>query len=209
MKTYIKNVMNDHEENNPHEKHLNDLAIKDLDSKERVHPAKPLIMHSAYALDGGVDRREHFQDNYDNIHTSDKEEIDTDILDIAEINAMLHHPDSILDPSMDEHISENRKLARDVLHHLVEKENEGNLQGVVKELLYRPLVNKLMETLMDRENILYQVLHPTMVKGTEHHPDHYGKILNHMLMQGVFESSKEKHWEQALPKIFKQLRGIA
>lgn len=209
MKTYIKNVMDNHEKNNPQEKHFNDLAIKDLNSKEKVHAGRPLIMHSAYGLDGGVDRKELFYDNYDNgLDEDEKNIIDEDILELAEINAMLHHPDSILDPSMDEHLTENRKLAREVLHHLVEKENKENLQETVKELLYRPLVNKLIDTLMDRENILYQVLHPTMVKGTEYHPDQYGKVLNHMLMQGAFDALKEKHWEKALPKIFKQLRGI-
>ncbi len=208
MKTYIKNVMNEHEENNPHEKHLNDLSLKDLKSGDKFYPAKPLILHAAYGLDGGVHRKDLFHSNYDNgLAEDEKDEIDEDILEIAELNAMLHHPEAILDPSLDENISDNRKLAREVLKHLAGKEDEESILKTIREELYRPLTTKLLDTLFDEENILSSILHPTMVKGTEHPKKHYGAIINHMLTQGIADASHQKNWEKALPKLFNHLKG--
>lgn len=193
MKKHVEQMMNEYEGNFSDEKELNNLAIDDLESLGSLYSSKPLIMHAAYGLDGNTKRRGHYGNNYDNFLSDyEKNEIEKDIMEKAELNALIHHPHAILDESDD--FSENRGLARDVLKHLQETYGGNIPHEVVVSTVIEPLVKKLIDQVMDKGNILHAILHPTMVKDTEHDIEHYGHLLSHMLLSGPMHHKSEKNW---------------
>lgn len=184
MKKYIEKIMNEHESKNPHEKELNELALKDFDIHGLFLPSHPLIMNAAYLLDGGHHRRDLFHKNYHSqLSKEEKEAINEELLELAETSAMLHDPHAILDDSHS-HFSEDRALARDVLEHMEETQQQD-----LKAHLYESLLKKHLDDLFHRESLRHTRLHPIMVHETEHHPEKYGHVLNHLLMQGAIDNA--------------------
>ena len=117
MRSQVREVLNAHEKNNPHEREMNDLAIEDLISLQEISPAKPFAMHVGYALDGYHKNRDLYGKNYDHLLSPDeKMEISDEIFELSELAAMLHDPEYIADKSHNS-ASENHSLAREVLEH--------------------------------------------------------------------------------------------
>ena len=206
MQKYIERILNDHEANNPNEKHWNDMAIEDMHSNNELHPTRPMIMHAAYGLDGHADRRNIFGGNYDKISSDDKHKIHDDLVNMAEVSSMLDHPEAIFDSSGSGEISESRQLARDVLEHLAETHDSEKLYKELQKELMRPLMDTLLHNAFDKQSILHGLLHPTMVRQTEHEPHQYGQMLNHLLLQPALESLEKEKWKKALPEIFHHMR---
>ena len=183
MKKHIKKIMDDHETKNPHEKELNELALKDFDIHGLFLPSHPLIMHAAYLLDGGHHRRDIFHKNYHkHLSKEEKEGINEELLELAETSAMLHDPNIIHDDSHP-HFSEDRALAKDVLEHMEESE-----QKEIKDHLRESLLKKHLDDLFHEESMRHTRLHPMMVHETGHHPEKYGHVLNHLLIQGALDN---------------------
>jgi len=207
MNNYIKKMLNGYEEAFGEEKELNDLAIEDLKSGEEFHPGKPLILHAAYGLDGHTKRRGIYDGNYELfLSPKDKKAINQEIVELAEMSALLHDPSAILEESSSP--SEQHALAREVLEHLAEiHEGQQPEEEVVQEMLINPLVEHLLDRVFDRGSILYGRLHPTMVKQTEHTPEAYGHLFNHTILQGMMHQSRKKNWQQGLKKLFTKMKS--
>ena len=205
MHKKVREMMNSHENENPHHRKLNDLAIEDMKSLGELSPAKPLAMHVGYTLDGHHNNRDHYGKNYDHeLPPEEKKLIDKEVFDIAELGAMLHDPEYITDDSHG-HLTDNHKTAKDVLEHHMTKHGPHEAHGHLMEELYRPLLNALLDRSIDEKSILHELLSPSMVKGTKHSKEAYSDILKAFLMWPVIDGHRRKHWKKKLPKIFEDI----
>jgi len=207
MRNYIKKILNGYENDFGEERALNDLATEELKSGDEFHPGRPIIMHAGYGLDGDTKRRDLYHSNYENhLSREEKGEINREIVGLAELSSLLHDPEAILEE--EENISENRSLAKEVLEHLADVYDGKNpKEEIVHQMLIEPLSEKLLDRVFDRGSILYGVLHPTMVRNTEHSKEEYGHLLNHILLQGMMHPSRKDNWQKGLAKLFKEIRG--
>ncbi len=197
MKTKIQQILNAYEENNPETRELNDIASEDLFIKDKAHPSRPPALQIGYFLDGGLNNRQLFGENYNHLlHEDEKDVLDEDVLDLAELSALLHHPEYIVDASGDEYLTENRQLARDLLEHLKDDKE-------VERELYLPLLNLFLERVHNKEALLNAVLPEIMTKRTEHHPKTYSDLLKLNFVLPVAEGHLNEHWN----KFFKERRN--
>lgn len=207
MKKTIQKMLNEYEKNFPDEKHLNDLAIEDMLSNGVHSPAKPLIMHVAYDLDGHTNGRDVFNNNYDRLIQEDEKQAITDeILENAELSALLHHPEYILEES--DHRSQNQDVSKDILLYLLAKygpEKEGYNQ-VMKEL-FSPMLSTLLDKVIDKDTYTKQVLGPAMVTRTPHHHNDFNRKLDMAFTAPIIQGAMNQNWRRALPEIFKSLQG--
>ncbi|MEM8727987.1 MAG: hypothetical protein AAGE99_04685 [Chlamydiota bacterium] len=203
MKNYLKNILEGHERLNPGHGAHNDMAMRHLESHDTLRPAKPAVMHAAHGLDGHHERLPLFEHNYDNkISEEDKDLIDEDVMHLAETNAILHHPEALGIYEEDEpNISENKKLSKKVMRHLLETVTPEDLERKIKKVFYGPLLEKLVKDLKNENTILAQLLYPKMVEHTGHHPDHYATLFKHMFLQGALNAEKHGHWHRGLKDI--------
>lgn len=207
MHKKVREMMNSHENDNPHHRELNDLAIEDLKSLGEISPAKPFALHVGYTLDGHHKNRGRYNKNYDHgISPEDKKLIDKEVFDISELGAMLHDPEYIADDSHDMP-TDNHKMAMEVLAHYMIKHGPHESHGHLMEELYRPLMNALMDRTIDEESILHALLSPEMVKESEHSKEDYSDILKAFLMWPAIDGHRKGHWKNKLPKIFEAMGG--
>lgn len=206
MHNKVREILNAHEKNNPHEREINDFAIEDLRSLQEISPAKPLAMHVGYALDGHHKNRSKYGKNYDHLLSpEEKKEISEEVYELSELAAMLHDPEYITDTSHDV-TSENRGLAREILeHHLNLHGPEMSHDHLIKNLK-KPLLDTLLERSIDEESILHQLLSPRMVNETEHHPKDYSEMLKGFLVWPAFDGHQKDLWKKKLPEIFKMFQ---
>ena len=204
MKTSIEAILNEHEQKNPHDKGLHDAAVEDLFGLNEVHPSRPFALHIGATLDGHNERRPIYQKNYDHgLIPEDKNGIDHEIMEVAELVNMLSHPSSILDVSDEENLSENRSMARDVLKHLSKHKAPDTIHESLMKELYRPMHTQLLDNLMARENPLHEILAPAMVQRTEHPKEDYSKLLKSLALFPVIESYSKGKWKDLIQELFK------
>ncbi len=206
MNRLIERALNEHEKNHPDERFMNDLATMDMLSNGKAAPSKPLAMHAAYELDGSPKKRDLYSDNFDHlIHPDEKEIIDDEILESAELSALLHHPDYIMEES--EERTEDQDISRDILLYLLSKYGpEEGYQPIMQEL-FKPMLSTLLDKVIDKESASRQVLGPAMVTRTPHHHNDYNKRIEMAFTSPVVEGFMKQHWKKALPEIFKSLQG--
>jgi hypothetical protein len=204
MKKAIENFLNKHEDDNPHERHLNDIAAMDTLSNGTPSPAKPIAMHTAYELDGSTDQRKLFSDNFDSLlHPDERDIIDDEVLEAAELSAMLHHPDFIMEKG--ENPSENQEFTRDLLMHLLLRHGVKEGYRPIMQELFRPLLNNLMDKIGEEESAIKKILAPRMVIKTPHKHEDYSKIMETRFTSPMIEGQVKNHWKDALPKIFQEI----
>jgi len=207
MRSKVREVLNAHEKNNPHEREMNDLAIEDLMSLQEISPAKPIAMHVGYALDEHHKNRDLYGKNYDHLLSSDeKKEISDEIFELSELAAMLHDPEYIADKSHSA-TSENHSLAREVLEHHLNLYGPEQSHDYLLEELKRPLLDTLLERSTDHQSILHQLLSPKMVNESKHHHKDYSDLLKAFLVWPAFDGHRKSYWKSRLPGIFKTLQG--
>ena len=199
MQETIRSILGEHEKNYPEDKEAHDIATEDLLSMGKVFPGKPIIMHTAYSLDGHHDNKDRYRKNYDyGLTDKDKREIDDDILGLSEMASMLSDPRIIEDESDENSITENRALARDVIRHLKEKHKGKDFEKALEKELLSPLLNMFMEHLNQKDTILEHLLAPTIVKETEHTPEKYHSGLKATFFTPVLDSHQGDRYSKLL-----------
>ena len=207
MHKKVREMMNTHEKERPEERELNDKASEDLKSLGEISPSKPFAMHVGYTLDGHHNNRPHYGRNYDyGLLGEDKKQVDHELFEIAELGAMLHDPEYITDKSHDAP-SKNQKMAHDILEHYLKKHGPQEGHAHLKEELYKPLLEALMDRSIDKKSILHELLSPAMVKNTPHSREEYSSLLKALLVWPVLKGHQKGHWKHKLPGIFESLGG--
>jgi hypothetical protein len=206
MNRLIERALNEHEKNHPDERYMNDLATMDMLSNGKTSPSKPLAMHAGYELDGHPNRRQQYSDNFDHlIHPDEREIIDDEILEAAELSALLHHPDYIMEEA--EERTETQDISRDVLLYLLSKYGVEEGYKPIMQELFKPMLSTLLDKVIDKETATRQVLAPAMVTRTPYHHDDYNKKIEMAFTSPVVEGFIKQNWKNELPKIFKRLQG--
>jgi len=201
MKDAIKNILTEHEENFADDNEARDIAIEDLLSLGKPSPAKPLAMHVAYSMDGHHDNRSKYRRNYDHQLTDkDKHEISEEVMGLSEIASMLSDPRIILDQSDEDNITENRKLARDVIDHLKGKHKGKDFEKAVEKELLTPLLNMFLEHNNRKGTIVEELLSPAVVKNTPHTPKNYHQAFKSTMMIPVIDGHSTGKYSQLLRK---------
>jgi len=199
MQKMIEKILNNYEKHFPHHRELNDMAHADLiDSKGELQPARGIALNSGYFLDKGTKRRPHYQRNFDEgLSNEEKDQLAGETLNLSELASMLYHPEFILDRSSDEHLSENRQTARNVLEHVIGNYKEMAHEAAIHELL-GPLAESLFEEIYDDKKALNALLPMIMVQGTEHRPEDYrAMLMNHFLLPAI-QGHHHDHWRKGI-----------
>ncbi|MAR66775.1 MAG: hypothetical protein CL833_05935 [Crocinitomicaceae bacterium] len=201
MKDAIRDILNEHEENFADDSEARDIAIEDLLSLGRPSPAKPLAMHVAYSMDGHHNDRKKYRNNYDyQLTDKDKDEVSEEVMGLSEIASMLSDPRIILDRSDENNISENRKLARDVIDHLSEKHKGKDFEKALEKDLLTPLLNMFLEHNNRKGTIVEELLSPAVVKDTRHSPQDYHQSFKSTMLVPVVDSHSMGKYSQLLRK---------
>lgn len=206
MRKSIEKLLNDYEKLYPRERALNDQATEDLLSNGEVSPAKPLAMHVAESLDEGLTPRELFSENFDHLLSPEERKgIGGEIVDLAELSAILNHPEFLIDES--EEPSETRAIGKEVFMHLLSKYGpEGGYEHIMKKLV-QPMLSLLLDKVIDENSLSRQVLGPTMVKRSKHRPEDYNKRMEMAFTAPIIDGKRKQNWEKAIPEIFQMLNG--
>ena len=202
MDNTIAYMLDNYENHFPQHSRLNDMAIADLhDKKGKFHGGRGVALNPAYFLDGGTQRRPLFQENFDGMHESEKAETNKKVLDLAEIASMLYHPAYAVDESGDEHnLSENRKMSREIIHHLIDRHGEDAQDRVLQEIVV-PLTEMLLDDLADGGNILNQLLPYIMTENTEHDPEDYRHLLHQSFVIPAVQGHYHGHWKKGIQEL--------
>lgn len=199
MSRLLRKVMNDHENNFPEQRGVNDIAIKDLSSKGELSPSKPIAMHSAYTMDKSTRNRPLYSDNYDHgIHPYAKNKLHDEVHELAELSSFLHHPEFIMEDK--KHSSKNHKMAKEILQFLVKKHKGNGNAGHSKVMreLHGPLYSALMEKLSHDDTFIRQVLGPAMVKNTPHKHKDYMNVFGANFSHPAIDSYKKGHFKRGI-----------
>lgn len=174
MKNAIKNFMDIFERNSPEHREHNDRATEDLFVGSEISPGKPFALDVGYALDRGHHNRDFYRRNYDNrFHPNDRAAYDEAFQDMAEKVAMLHDPAFILDES-DYRPSEDRDMAREILHYLIEEKGVEEAEPLLLQELFHPMLKVLLDRLVEAEETI-DVLSESMIADTPHKREDYAK----------------------------------
>jgi len=204
MKDTIKLILDEHEKENPDHKKHQEIATEDLISLGKLYSGKPIVMHSAYQMDGNHDNKEKYRENYDHGLTDlDKREVDEEIIGLSEIVSMISDPRIVEDESDDSNLSENREIARDIMRHLKTKHHGKDYEKALEKELINPLLQMLQEHFNDKDTILEHHLSPTIVKDTEHNPKKYHDSLKRTFLTPVFDSHANGKYSKLLQKGYK------
>ena len=205
MRDAIKSILSEHEENFADDGEARDIAIEDLLSLGRPSPAKPLAMHVAYSMDGHHNDRKKYRNNYDyQLTDKDKHEISEEVMGLSEIASMLSDPRIILDQSDEDNITENRKLARDVIDHLKGKHKGKDFEKAVEKELLTPLLNMFLESNNRKGTIVEELLSPAVVKDTKHSPQDYHQSFKSTMLTPVVDSHSMGKFSKLLRKGYKK-----
>ena len=201
MKDAIKKYMNLFEEQFPDHREHNDRSTEDLFVGKEVSPGKPFALEVGYDLDKGHHNRDLYHDNYDRkFHPDDRKEYDSIFPELAEKTSLLHHPSFILDASDDENISEDRSMARDLIHHLVEKYGTEESHPYLIKEVYEPLLKVLMERLIESEEISNRLAN-SMILGTPHERKSYTNRFKSHILHSASDNYPHR-WKQGVKEHF-------
>ena len=199
MKNMIEKILNNYENYFPNHKDLNDMAHNDLiDNIGNIEPSRGLALNTGYFLDKGTKRRPQYQKNFDEgLRKEEKDQLGMESLDLSELASMLYHPEFILDRSNEEHLSENRQTARNILEHLIENYQEEAAEKVTEELI-SPLAEALYDEIYDDKKALNSLLPMIMTQGTEHNPEDYKELLMQHFMLPAIQGQVHDHWRKGI-----------
>ena len=207
MKDAIRKILTQHEAEFPEGQEGRDIAIEDLLSLGKTSPAKPLAMHVAYSMDGNHNNRQKYRRNYDHRLTDrDKKEISDEVMGLSEIASMLSHPEIIMDQSDENSITENRKMARDMLHHLKERHKGKDLEKALEKELLTPLLNMFLDHNNQKGTVVEELLSPTVVKDTGHKPQDYHQAFKSTMLLPVVDSHANGKYSKLLRESYEKTK---
>ena len=162
-------------------------------------------MHVAYSMDGHHNNKSKYRRNYDHRLTDkDKEDISHEVAGLSEIVSMLSHPGMILDKSDDQNITENRKMAREVMQHLQKKHQGKELERALEKELLTPLLNMFLDHNNQKGTAVEEILSPTVTRETDHKPNDYHKAFRSTLFSPIAGTHSTGHYSKILRDIYEK-----
>lgn len=189
----IKEILNQHEQKNPHHRHLNEAAINDAMTKHGIgHPSRPLSLHVGYTLDNHH-KNQQWAKNFDAMDIQDRLQVDKDILDLAQVAMILHHPDYL---EANEGLKFNNvDIAREYLINILNE--HGDDEDRIEQYFRQPLLEYLLDQIDDDENSINSILTPNMVHKTNHSPSMYKTLLHANFAIPINEGNRSKNWAKS------------
>ena len=204
-KDIIKKYLSEYEKLYPEQKMLNNYAALDVLSLGKKATAKPPAMNAAYMLDGHANNRNIYKDNFDYLLTEpEKDHINKDALDLIEHSLMIHHPENIINKADRE--SENQDSIRDSLLYLLERHGDKTDFREIEQEIYEPMMNSFKDKLKNKDSVIRQILVPTMVKRSPHHPEDYNTMFGAQFTLPIHKDYKEKSWKNHLSQIMQEIK---